>query len=127
MGSRVHIFHKITLEAPFEWGVQFGETYNSELWKGEMSKAKQSIEAWENEARAAGILVSSEIDTTTPGSVANAILRRSSTEPCLLAMASQSGPIEAGILGSVTRQLIRQSPSPVWVIHPEFPPEEAAA
>ena len=34
----------------------------------------------------------------------------------LIAMAAQSGPISSALIGSVTRQVIRRSPCPVWVL-----------
>jgi nucleotide-binding universal stress UspA family protein len=34
-----------------------------------------------------------------------------------IAMEGQSGPIAAALLGSITRQVIRTAPCPVWVIH----------
>lgn len=36
----------------------------------------------------------------------------------MIAMASQSGPIASVILGSLTRQVLREAPCPVLVIHP---------
>lgn len=37
----------------------------------------------------------------------------------LIAMETQSGPISATLLGSVTRQVVRQSLCPVWVLKPK--------
>ncbi len=36
----------------------------------------------------------------------------------MIAMASQSGPILSHLIGSVTRQVIRQTPCPTWILHP---------
>ncbi len=40
------------------------------------------------------------------------------TKPLFLAMASQSGPILSHFIGGVARQVVRQSPCPVWIVHP---------
>jgi nucleotide-binding universal stress UspA family protein len=37
----------------------------------------------------------------------------------LIALASRSGPVSSALLGSITRQVIRTIPCPVWIIHPE--------
>ena len=52
-------------------------------------------------------------------SVEDSILSWAEKNPGLIAMAAKSSPIAATLLGSVTRKLIRASPDPVWVLHPE--------
>jgi len=41
-------------------------------------------------------------------------------DSAIIAMASQTGRFGSVFLGSVTRQVMRSAPCPVWVIHPNF-------
>src|SRR3972149_5931975 len=53
-----------------------------------------------------------------PGFVPESILAAAkASKASLIAMASQSGTVAATVLGSVTRQVVRQARCPVWVIH----------
>lgn len=51
---------------------------------------------------------------------ADAIVQASKSGKCgMIALASRSGPLSTAILGSVSRQVVRSSTVPVWVIHPK--------
>ena len=46
------------------------------------------------------------------------ILKLSEAPATIIAMVSQTSAIESALLGSATRQVIRRSTCPVWVVHP---------
>jgi nucleotide-binding universal stress UspA family protein len=73
--------------------------------------------AWAALARKRGVAAKVVIGQR-PGFVPESILAMAKrTQADVIAMASHSGAVAATVLGSVTRQVVRQARSPVWVIH----------
>lgn len=66
-----------------------------------------------------GVLVDISIYSSQRFSIADAILKEIQKKHLFIALASQSSPLRNAFLGGPTRQLIRKSPVPIWVIHPE--------
>jgi nucleotide-binding universal stress UspA family protein len=83
----------------------------------EVEKGKRRAQAWARWAKS-----QKKVDVETRihvdgGSVADLILRIVKEDGFdLIAMAAQSGPIALSLLGSVTRQVVRHSSCPVWVL-----------
>jgi nucleotide-binding universal stress UspA family protein len=73
---------------------------------------------WAKQAKASDVSVHVIIDKKT-GWVDESILKVSKRlKVDLVAMASQSGRVNAALLGSTARKVVRESLIPVWVIHP---------
>ncbi len=79
---------------------------------------EKAAATWSGEAEAAGVKTRVVFDKSKGGSVAEAILKYAKKNPGLIAMASHSGAFHTAWLGSVARRVVRESPFPVWVIHP---------
>ena len=63
-----------------------------------------------------GFKLDSKVIANVP-SITEAVLAESKKHDCV-AIASQSGPIASVFVGSITRQVLRSSPVPVWILHP---------
>jgi nucleotide-binding universal stress UspA family protein len=83
----------------------------------EVEKGKRRAQAW---ARWARTQKKVEVETrihVDGGSVADLVMGIVKAEGFdLIAMAAQSGPVALALLGSVTRQIVRRSSCPVWVL-----------
>lgn len=116
-GSELCIFNKyfhITApvwNSPLEAKLSYGAIYEDGL-----RDAKKTMQQWEAEAREQGVNVTSEIDSGKGDSAADSILEKARSGSSIIAMAAESGSIEATFLGSVTRRVIREAQCPVWVL-----------
>jgi len=80
---------------------------------------KEEAERWAEWGREQGATVSVAIEDLVTADVASAILARAHETPSsLVVMASQTGPVESAMLGSVTRKIVRHASCPVLVLHP---------
>jgi nucleotide-binding universal stress UspA family protein len=121
MGSRIHIFHKVLQDISPVWGLAFAAVplfIDTQMEKKEIDLLQRKARKWQKEAQNLGVPATSEIETQGVYSVTEAILRKIKTGPYLVAMASRSGVVETALLGSVTRQLIREAHTPLWIVHP---------
>lgn len=84
--------------------------------KGDLDKEAATLI---EEAKKAGVKAHFVMDTKMGRSVSDALLRIVKKKPGLIAMAAQSGAARANWIGSVARSVVRNSPFPVWVVHPE--------
>jgi len=81
--------------------------------------------AWARWATHQGVECQFILDETS-GNITEHILSLIGREKVdLLALASRSGAVTSTLLGSITRQLVRAAPCPVWVLNP-LPPGEAS-
>ncbi|MCM2323551.1 MAG: universal stress protein [Oligoflexia bacterium] len=122
LGARVTLYHH--LQNPIEPVIQSGVYL---LGGGWVSAASYLEETSASQRRAAEeMLVEAGGDTSHveiriesgPIGITQSILEFASANNVdLIAMAAQSGPVAAAIIGSVTRQVVRAAPCPVWVVH----------
>lgn len=87
----------------------------------DLARSRAEIEKWLQEAREEGLQVEGILDSKATGSAAQSILKQARKGVALIAMGARSGPISASLLGSTTRDIMRRSPYPVWIIHPKVP------
>lgn len=122
IGGRIHLYHKISHEVAATWDFAFNATaFYADLEREEIVDSRARAESWVKLARESGVTATFEIDQLGTGYVAEAILKRSEKFPCLIAMAAQSGSIEASLLGSIARQVIRRATTPVWIVRGNVP------
>jgi nucleotide-binding universal stress UspA family protein len=121
-GAKVTLFHSVPY--PFEPVLQSGVYLLGGGWMpihaylgNEVQRRQRRAEAW---ARWAKNQKSVEVDpmiNSEGGSISELILDLAREQNAdLISMAAQSGPIASAIIGSVTRQVIRHAPTPVWVL-----------
>ena len=84
---------------------------------GRFVKARQAeIKEWQETAKAAGVETTAILEEH--GATAQAVTEYASKNSTdLIIMVSQRGPVLAALGGSVTRNVLRESPVPVWVTH----------
>lgn len=122
LGARVTVFNHV--QNPIEPIVQSGVYLLGGGWVSvsaymaeEESKQREHAKAWVARARKAGVdadfILESGRETVTE-SIMDAAKRSRS---CLIAMAGQSGPIAAALIGSIARQVVRSAEVPVWIVH----------
>lgn len=94
------------------------EIYNHYLEEDIRNRVK-SLEGMAEKARRRGISVQIVLDKNPRvNMISNAILRATQrTKADFLVMSAQSGPVRTALLGSITRQVIRDSSCPVWILH----------
>jgi nucleotide-binding universal stress UspA family protein len=125
MGSRLTLFHKLSAGLPVLPEATIAMVpLSDEARQAELEISHRNAEQWCREARRMDMIADSLIDQHEAEPVASAILKAARSTPSLIAMAAESSRLEAQILGSVTRRLLRESPDPVWVIHPHLEPGE---
>ena len=90
-------------------------------WEREDKKAKEKKAAqWARVGEKARVRVPFEyVESTREISTEVTRTARRLKVSCI-AMASESGPISAAILGSVTRHVVREADCPVWIVHPNL-------
>lgn len=85
----------------------------------ESDRMKRKAEAWARWARnqkvQTDLIVESRLGAITDGILEAAERKRASW----IVMEAESGPVSAALLGSITRQVIRQASMPVIVMHPQ--------
>ncbi len=118
--SQITLFHKSgSIGYPaFDFEPAFHAAFSKAVTQ-EVAAHRKTARLWAERARDRGIKVRTFFDEGSLDSVAQAILRYSEATDSMIAMASRSGPVSAVLLGSTTRQVVRRSENPVWVIHPK--------
>ncbi len=124
--SRVVVFHK----APSTSYPLFGLGAAAYVGQYEIALNQAFVEnqrtakSWAQQGRSRGLKVDVVIDSKRVGSAAVETLKHAKRLGAMIAMASRSGPISAVVLGSTTRQVVRNAELPVWVIHPKLKQEQ---
>ena len=113
IGARVVLFHKVM----FPTSYLFPYYPSEEVIRENTENARNLAETWTLDAGGAGVEVEVCIDDEA-GEVSDGILKQAKKmHSGVIAMASQSGPVLSSILGSVTRNVVRNASCPVWAIH----------
>lgn len=123
IGGSLVVFHAVPPLSGTEpqWGLYASAEWlpMKEIAEELLRKADQEAAAMVAQAEALGIRAKTIIEPTR-GAISQMILDIAATEGAeILAMASQSGPLSAAVLGSRARQVVRQSEYPVWVFGPK--------
>lgn len=118
--SRIILFHKPGLPAipTFDFAYATATPYYQEIYEADVKENESKAKELVAQGKQVGVRVDVIFDRSKTGSVFDAILRHSKRLSCMIAMTSRSGSLSAVILGSTTRQVVRYSEQPVWVIHP---------
>lgn len=119
LNCEVLLFHKIESLYPY-LGHPFVVPVVSKESISEMTKSyHEKGEAWASRGKSLGVQVKFYL-ANKPGYALDEILKvaKKASGSGMIAIASQSGPIESVLLGSLTRQVLRSAPCPVLTIHP---------
>jgi nucleotide-binding universal stress UspA family protein len=112
MDAKVTVYYKEPLiPGPF----MSAEVY--EYLELEANQRAKDAKVWQELGEKAGVMVESRLDNR-PGYVASSISQFANEANFdLIVMCSTATQLSSILLGSATRQVIREAPCPVWVIH----------
>ncbi len=121
-GAELILFHKVP--EPIEPAIQSGVTALGGGWVSvqqylneQTEKSEKTLKQMVAKAKEAGVMANYEMDQS-PGFIVDSICKVAEGKSVsMIVMGSEAGPVSALMLGSVARQVIRQSPVPVWVTH----------
>ncbi|OFZ56706.1 MAG: hypothetical protein A2428_05645 [Bdellovibrionales bacterium RIFOXYC1_FULL_54_43] len=121
--AKLTLFHAIPspIEPVFQSGVYLlggswlpVHTYFSQ----ETERHRKHAQSWARWARRQGIATEVIIETK-PKSIPDEIVALATQKKVgLVAMATQTGPVSSALIGSITRQVVRNADCPVWVLRP---------
>lgn len=121
MKSEITLLHAIP--RPFGPAFQSGVYLFSGAWatipnflEEEGKKQLERAQLWKNEAKKEKVELRTVVDVDTSGIVSSILRQAEQLQSGLIVMEAKSGPIASTIVGSLTRQVIRQAPCPVWVM-----------
>ena len=119
LNAKLFLFHKLTNPSSLYVG-PYGVLTNDlrSLDEEHFNKADTSMKLFETMAEDLGVKVESMIDTSQKPQVESILKQAKAYGVQLVAMAARSGAVEATLLGSTTRKIIRQASCPVWALHP---------
>jgi nucleotide-binding universal stress UspA family protein len=125
LGSKITLFHKLA----FIWPPTIRHSGSImplyiDVFNRELEFRQKDALKWAEEAKLKGVSVTPIIDYKQDGSIASSVLQKLKKNPGIIAMASTSGPTKTTLLGSTTRKLVRESPYPIWVLHPQTKAQE---
>ncbi|MES2963236.1 MAG: universal stress protein [Bdellovibrionota bacterium] len=122
LGAELHLFHKTvhTLDPMVQSGVQMlgGGWVSVEVYfGGEPRDHSNEAKAWIDEASRSNVkarFISENFREPTSDAIVEYVRKLSGASP-IVAMVSRAGQVASWLLGSVTRDVIRTCPAPVYV------------
>jgi nucleotide-binding universal stress UspA family protein len=111
LGASLTLLHKVVVPVDVNARVLF--EYERAVRKANTLTAN----AWARWARRQGVKARAIVDDGAGDAASTVVRAAKRAKAGLVAMASHKGPVEAAILGSVTRQVLRQAGCPVWILH----------
>lgn len=121
LGTDLALFHKLAYLWPPTIPLSIGAyPLYADAFDRELDARRQDASQWAEVAKREGISITTYVDHKSSESITDAVLREVRKRPGIIAMASRSGLAKATLLGSTTRKIIRESPYPVWVLHPKL-------
>lgn len=118
--AQITLYHAVTRPEAMMVGTGLEPITPVGPFVDELARAQSDIaREWLAQAQLAGVLCDFIVETVVVGNIPDHILKAAQDRGCgMIAMASQSGPIQAALLGSHVRQVVRKSECPVWVFGP---------
>jgi len=122
LGARIRLFHGVV--RPIEPVVQSGLLLASGAWVGvpeflklEYDRRKSDLREWMEEVQVQGIPCTFDIEESIQPLPHRIIEIAKEHGDSIIALAGQSGGFSAAVLGSITRDLVRNASCAVWVYH----------
>lgn len=121
LGAKVTLLHVIPhpLTPFFQSGAYLiggGWMSIPEFMTAAEERARGVAEQWVKEASSGGVIVSVAFDSGSKGVRQSVLAHAKKVNAGLIAMGAESGPVETALLGSVVRQVVRESSCPVWIM-----------
>jgi nucleotide-binding universal stress UspA family protein len=118
-GAHITIFYKLEYVLPHTREAVATYPPNKRYMEQDVAEKHKKGEEWQGIAAKEGISTDIVFNKTTSYVVDSILAAADNMKDGMIAMASQRGKASV-VLGSITRELIRRSPEPVWVIHPHL-------
>jgi len=121
-GSEITLFHQVPnyLDPVISSGAIMlggGTVTFDQYLSDETERTRKTAKRWAKEAEKLGVSVRILI-SPRGRSIVDAILKTASSKKMsLIAMSSETGAIASRVLGSISRQVARHAPVPVWIQH----------
>ena len=120
LGSRVTIFHSIQNPSKSSF---HGESLMGATWipmpafvEEELIARRKVAERWLKTGLKMGVAVDIDLELTHQGIVPAILHAADRDKTSIIAMTAQSGPLASAVMGSVTRQIVREATKPIWVV-----------
>ncbi|HUP56733.1 MAG TPA: universal stress protein [Bdellovibrionota bacterium] len=124
--ARVTVYHAVQFDvAPWVDPGLVALPVWSEMLRETVEERREDADDWVKIAESRGAEATFVVEHTGVRAAADTILARAK-RGTIIALAARSGAVAAALLGSVTRQVLRKSLVPVWVVHPTRPRRTAA-
>jgi len=125
LGTKITLYHYI--RNPIDPIIQSGAFLLGGGWvpvntyvRDESAQIEQELQKMVEKAKKEGIKAEILIDSGYEGITEGILNSAAETKAVMIALAAQSGPITATLIGSISRQVVRSAETPVWVIHTEI-------
>lgn len=115
--AKVTLYHKVEYVIPDTYSVFTHHKAYEQYLEKDIQSREEELKAWVKRANERGVKADLVFDKK-PSFVTQGVLKavkQSKSE--LLALCSHTGSIGTMMLGSVTRQLLREAKCPVWTVH----------
>lgn len=126
LGSKLTLYHYI--RNPIDPIIQSGAFLLGGGWvpvstyvRQESAQIEKDLEKMAQKARKEGIKTEVIVDSGFEGVTEGILEAATHSKATLIALAAQSGPVAAALIGSISRQVVRSADIPVWVIHTQPP------
>lgn len=108
LGSKVVLFHQL-------------DPTESHLHQGKTTYYKQSsqVKKWLNLAAQEDVPLKLQVSGGAKNKMVSILNHAEKSNANMIALVARSGPLKSILLGSTTRQLSRNSKTPLWILHPE--------
>ena len=114
------LFQKYVFPVEVYMGVSASSEVPESVYQDELKRIQKIGESWCKYLREQGFIGELVIDRKSNFAAEGILTAAKRKKVGLIAMVSTTGKAGA-ILGSVTRQILRSSPRPVWIVHPTKP------
>jgi nucleotide-binding universal stress UspA family protein len=86
----------------------------------EEERIRKKLETWNRIAEREGVQMDYVLDSTSGGVWKKILKLASIRKSSIIIMEAHSEPFSSILLGSVTRQVVREAPCPVWILKPKL-------
>ncbi len=118
----VTIFHRVGMPVyPVDEFSLIGWDMYNQAHRSEIKLAEDRVREMRDYATKSGVTADAVVDEARPGSVADAVLAylKEKKRYLWVAAVAHNSAVSRVFMGSTTGELIRRSPIPVWVVHPD--------
>ena len=115
--AKVFLYHKVEYVIPDTYSVFTHHKAYEEYLEKDLESREEELKTWVSKASTKGVKAELIFDKR-PSFVTQGVLKAvKQTKSEMVALCSHTGSIGTMMLGSVTRQILREAKCPVWTVH----------